>query len=133
MTKETLLAYKSIRRELQGVEEQIAQLREDARSTKGIRYADSPRGRGEPVAAQQRYIERLEELSALYAEKKAQLMENQIAIERAIASLPPELRALMRYRYIDGYGWIRINREMHISKSTAMRWHTAALQKISES
>ncbi|MBQ8514643.1 MAG: sigma-70 family RNA polymerase sigma factor [Ruminococcus sp.] len=130
MTKETLLAYKNIRRELQSIEKQIMQLKADARSVKGVRYTDSPRGRGEPVSAQQRYIERLEELSALYEDKKAQLMESQIAIERAITSLPPELRILMRYRYIDGMRWEDVNAKMYISEPTSKRMHRKAMQLI---
>lgn len=130
MTKETLLAYKSIRRELQSIEKQIEQLREDARSVKGVRYTDSPRGRGEPVPAQQRYMERLEELSALYEDKKAQLMESQIAIERAITFLPPELRTLMRYRYIDGMRWEDVNEKLYISAATSKRLHRKALRLL---
>lgn len=132
MNKETLLAYKSIRRELQSIEKQIEQLREDARSVGGVRYTDSPRGRGEPVPPQQRYMERLEELSALYETKKAQLMESQIAIERAITSLPPELRTLMRYRYIDCMRWEDVNAKMYISATTSKRLHIKALRLLTK-
>lgn len=133
MTKENLLAYKNIRKELKSIEHQIEQLKTDARSVRGVRYTDSPRGRGEPVPAHQRYMERLEELSALYEDKKAQLVESQIAIERAITSLPLELRTLMRYRYIDGLEWFKINTKLNISRDTSMRWHRKALEKISTS
>jgi len=89
-----------------------------------------PRGRGEPISSQQRYIEQLEELSDLYEDKKADFVETQIAIERAISSLPPELRLLMRYRYVDGLKWEEVNEKMHISHMTSVRMHKMALKKL---
>lgn len=133
MTKEELLSYKNISRELEDIKKRINQLKSDAISPKGVRYSDIPRGRGEPVSSQQRYIEQLEELSEIYEEKKTLLMKTQIAIERAISSLPPELASLMRHRYIDGMRWFEINAELNISKDTSMRWHRKALEKISTS
>lgn len=130
MTKEELITYKVKKKELDDIEKRIQHLRCDARSTKGVRYTDSPRGGGEPVPAQQRYIERLEELSALYEAKKAELQTSLIAIERAIASLPPELRLMMRYRYIDGYKWEQVNEMMHISEPTSKRMHRKALKLL---
>lgn len=133
MTKEELITYKVKKKELDYIEKRIQRLRNDARSTKGVRYTDSPRGGGEPVPAQQRYIERLEELSALYEAEKAELQTSLIAIERAIASLPPELRLMMRYRYIDGLRWFEVNSKLNVSKDTSMRWHRKAIEKISTS
>ncbi len=127
MTKKELLAYKNIKSELQDIEKRIDKLRKDARSPKGISYSDMSRGRGEPISSQQRYIEQLEELSDLYEERKAKLVETQIAIEKAISSLPPELRLLMRYRYIDGMRWEEIAETMHISIGTFHNWHNKAL------
>lgn len=127
MTKKELLAYRPIKEELNDLEKRIDKLRKDARSPKGISYSDMPRGRGEPISAQQRYIEQLEELSQMYEEKKSELMKTQIAVERAISSLPSELRLLMRYRYIDGMRWEEIAEIMHISIGTFHNWHNKAL------
>lgn len=127
MTKKELLAYKSIKSELKDINKRIDELRKDARSPKGISYSDMPRGRGEPISSQQRYIEQLEELSQIYEERKAKLVDTQIAIERAISSLPSELRLLMRYRYIDGMRWEEIAETMHISIGTFHNWHNKAL------
>lgn len=127
MTKAELLAYGPIKKELSDLEERIEELRTDARSPKGISYDRQPRGRGEPVSSLQRYIEQLEELSELYEERKAELVKTQIAIERAISSLPSELRLLMRYRYIDRMRWEEIAETMHISIGTFHNWHNKAL------
>lgn len=127
MTKTELLAYKNIKSEIQDIDKRISELRSEARSPKGVRYSDMPRGRGEPISSQQRYIEQLEELSQLYEERKAKLVKTQIAIERAISSLPSELRLLMQYRYIDGMRWEEIAEIMHISIGTFHNWHNKAL------
>lgn len=127
MTKEELSQCFAKRQELQQINKRIQALREDARSTRAICYSNEPRGRGEPIAAVQRYIEQLETLSALYEEKKADLMQDIIAVERAISALPPELRMLMRYRYIDGMRWEEIADIMHISIGTFHNWHNKAL------
>lgn len=127
MTKAELLAYGPIKKELSDLEERIEELRTDARSPKGISYDRQPRGRGEPISSQQRYIEQLEELSQIYEERKAKLVDTQIAIERAISSLPSELRLLMRYRYIDRMRWEEIAETMHISIGTFHNWHNKAL------
>lgn len=128
MTKETLLQCKHKQKELQQLESRIAALRADARNTKAVCYDN----KGEPVAAVQRYIEQLETLSALYETKKADLMQDVITVERAIFTLPSELRMLMRARYILGMKWEVINEKMCISESTSKRMHRKALQLLKD-
>jgi len=130
MTKETLMQCSAKRRELQQISRRIETLRSDARSTKAVCYVGEPKSKGEPVAAVQRYIERMEELSALYEEKKADLMQDIITVERAISVLPSDLRMLMRYRYIDGYKWEQVNEMMYISERTSKRMHKAAMELL---
>jgi len=137
MTKPELLAYKGIKAELEDLEKRIEALRADARSPKGICYSDAPKGRGEPISSLQKYIEALEDLSELYEDKKSELMKTQIAIERAIFSLPPELSLLMRYRYIDGMKWEEVNQKIgevygkeSISEPTSKRLHNKALKRL---
>lgn len=70
MTKEELMQCRSKQKELMQIDDRIDKLRADARSTKAICYGDEPKHHGEPIPAVQTYIERLEELSALYEAKK---------------------------------------------------------------
>ena len=128
MTKETLMQCSAKRMELQQISRRIETLRADARSTKAVCYDNEPKSKEDPVAAVQRYVERLEELSTLYEEKKADLMQDIITVERAIAVLPSDLRMMMRYRYIDGYKWEQINEMMYISSTQSKRMHHAALK-----
>ena len=127
MTKEELLQYRAKCRELQQIRNKIQEIRSDARSAKAICYQDEPKSRGEPVAAVQSYIEKLEVLSGLYEQQAKALVEATIAVERALASLPPELRTLMRYRYIDGLKWETINDLLYLSAPTSKRMHRRAL------
>ena len=132
MTKETLMQCSAKRRELQQISRRIETLRADARSTKAVCYDNEPKSKGEPVAAVQRYIERLEELSALYEEKKAMLQSDIIQIERAILMLPSDHAMLMRLRYIDGMRWEDVNSALFISATKSKQLHREAL-KILES
>lgn len=130
MTKEELLQYRAKCRELQQIRNKIQEIRSDARSAKAICYQDEPKSRGEPVAAVQSYIEKLEVLSDLYEQQAKALVEATIAVERALASLPPELRTLMRYRYIDGLKWETINDLLYLSAPTSKRMHRCALAAL---
>lgn len=132
MTKEELMQCRSKQKELIQIDDRIDKLRADARSTKAICCSDEPKHRGEPIPAVQTYIERLEELSALYEAKKAELQTSIIRVERAIFTLPSELRMLMRARYILGMKWEVINEKMCISESTSKRMHRKALQLLKD-
>ena len=126
MTKETLMQCSAKRRELQQISRRIETLRADARSTKAVCYDNEPKSKGEPVAAVQRYIERLEELSALYEEKKAEWKRFQVLAERAFSQLPEKQRVLMKYRYIKGLEWKQIHDKMGIEKNESMYLHRKA-------
>lgn len=128
MTKETLQQCRHKRKELQQLESRIAALRADARNTKAVCYDNTPKSKGEPVAAVQRYVEQLETLSALYEEKKAELQSDIIDMERGILVLPSEHAMLMRLRYIDGMRWEDVNSALFISSSKSKQLHREALK-----
>lgn len=132
MTKEDLKQCNAKWKELHQIETLVQTLRADARTTKAVCYDNTPKSKGEPVAAVQRYIEQLETLSALYETKKADLMQDVITVEQAIFTLPSELRMLMRARYILGMKWEVINEKMCISESTSKRMHRKALQLLKD-
>lgn len=130
MTKQDLIQCSKKRQELKLLESRINALRSDARSTKAVCYGDKLKSRGEPLAGVERYVEKLEELSAIYEERKADLLHSVIVIEKAISSLPPEQRMLMQLRYIDGKRWEEVNAVLHISHMTSVRMHQNALKKL---
>ena len=76
------------------------------------------------------------ELEALYCERLAAKVAQQLAIERALDSLEdPAERMVMRYRYIDGRGWSSIISELTMlgySERQVYRLHGFALLKLKE-
>ena len=89
----------------------------------------------------ERRIEELERLEAdfevvgplrsLYREKLAELVEGQLRIEKAIESLNPIERELMRLRYIDGADWTEVAATINYEWAQTHRVHAQALRKIS--
>ena len=117
-------------KELHQIETLVQTLRADARSTKAVCYNHEPKSKGEATAAVQTYVERLEELSNRYEQVKENLMKDVQRVEQGIAELPPDLRVLMRYRYIMGFSWEKIAETMHISVGTFHNWHRKALNLL---
>lgn len=53
------------------------------------------------------------------------------AIEHTIASVPdPDEQLLLRFRYVEGYGWTKIGFTMHYSNSQLKRIHRRALKRL---
>ena len=129
MTKEELRRYSSIQRELADIARRMKALEEN-KGCHGMAYGDTPHQRGEPLSEAQRYVEKKETLEELYRKKYRILLEAQTAVENAIESLPPELRRLMRYRYLDGMTCEQVCVEMPCSWDTFHRWHRKALAML---
>ena len=130
MTKEDLKQCNAKWKELHQIEKLVQTLRADARSTKAVCYNLEPKSKGEATAAVQTYVERLEELSNRYEQVKENLMKDVQRVEQGIAELPPDLRVLMRYRYVQGKKWEWINGKMYISESKSKRMHKRALKLL---
>ncbi len=129
MTKEELRRYSSIQRELADIARRLKALEEN-KGCHGMAYGDTPHQRGEPLSEAQRYVEKKETLEELYRKKYRILLEAQTAVENAIESLPPELRRLMRYRYLDGMTCEQVCVELPCSWDTFHRWHRKALAML---
>ena len=87
-----------------------------------------------------RRIEEIEDLSEdlniltplrdLYKEKLQELVDGQMRIEKAIESLNPIERELMRLRYIDGAEWTEVCATINYEWTQTHRIHARALTKI---
>lgn len=106
MTKEQLRQYRSIKIETSQIERRIEEL-------EGIEQDDIT-----------------QPLQDFYREKLADLIEGQLRIEKAIESLNPTERELMRLRYIDGAEWLDICEAIHYEWTQTHRIHARALAKI---
>ena len=123
MTKDDLRRYGSIQRELADITRRLNAL-EESKGCHSVTYGDSPHQRGEPLS------EKKEALARLYRRKQCVLLEEQAAVENAIDTLPPELRRLMRLRYLDGMTCEQVCVELPCSWDTFHRWHRKALAML---
>ena len=106
MTKEQLRQYRSIQIEISQIERRIEELE----------------GHGHDDITQP--------LRELYREKLAGLIDGQLRIEKAIESLNPTERELMRLRYIDGVDWTEVSATINYEWAQTHRVHARALAKI---
>lgn len=109
MTKEELRQYRSIKNEICQIERRINELE----------------GYGNE-------LDITHPLRELYRQKLIELIEGQLRIEKAIESLDPTERELMRLRYIDGAEWLDVAAEIHYEWTQTHRIHARALAKIKD-
>lgn len=107
MTKEQLRQYRSIKIEASQIERRIAEL-------EGCGHYDIT-----------------DPLRVLYRKKLEELVAVQLRIEKAIESLNPTERELMRLRYIDGVDWTEVAATINYEWAQTHRVHARALRKIS--
>ena len=107
MTKEQLRQYRSIKVEISQLERRIVELERIPHDDEIIRP-----------------------LRNLYREKLAELIDGQLAIEKAIESLTPTEREVMRMRYIDGADWTEVAATINYEWAQTHRIHASALRKI---
>ena len=109
MTKEELRQYRSIKLEICQLDGRIKELVQLGR--------DHDR-------------ELIQPLMDVYQLKLENLVICQLKIERAIESLDPTERELIRMRYIDGAEWAEISDTLHYEWAQTHRIHARALTKI---
>lgn len=107
MTKEQLRHYRGIQIEISQLERRIVEL--------------EMMGHNDDVT---------QPLRDLYRKKLQVLIDGQLQIEKAIESLNPTERELMRLRYIDGADWTEVAATIHYEWTQTHRIHSKALNKI---
>lgn len=108
MTKEQLRNYQSLKREIRRLEQRLRALERRPESEEAI----------------------LRPLWEFYKAKLDELTKAQLEIERAIESLTPVERELIRLRYIDDRPWHRVASEIHYSEPQTLRIHGDILEKL---
>ena len=96
----------------------------------GMRYGDTPHGRGERLSPEQSYAEQGERLE--YDLKRCQkaMAGAEKELRRLTAQLPPLQRQLIEEYYISGYEWGEINARHKINHGKSRYHHLKALEKI---
>lgn len=127
MTKEELKQYRSLKREIGLLEENIKTLRTSlfsAPKLDGMPKSNYSADRTSEIIA------KIVDLENLLQDKIDKYIETRTEIEVCINSLPADERLLMRYRYIEGMSWEETAVAMHYSWQHIHRIHGRILQKM---
>lgn len=108
MTKEQLRSYRTIKKEHSHIEQRLRAMENRPESEEEI----------------------LRPLRELYREKLAALVTLQLSIEKAIETLDPTERELVRLRYIDGKEWHQVCAGINYSWQQTHRIHARILKKL---
>lgn len=129
MTKERLQQYRQLQRELRQIQDRIMEVESAMYSPRNQRLTGMPSAHS-AESVMEKLVDKHRELEAMYQEKLMTITEELLAIEKAIATLDPTLRLLMRYRYVDGYRWEDICVRMNYSYQGVHKVHRKALKRI---
>ena len=132
MTKEELKAYQYIKREREHLAEKLEELETAMCLPRSQRLDGMPRSGSSESYIKEEQIDSKEELLALYQEKTTALLGALVHIERAIETLDPRERHLVRLHYIDGKTWEQVAVEMGYSWRQVHRIHGEALEKLKD-
>lgn len=130
MTIETLKQCRKAAVDVRKAANRLAEHRASAGNISGMRYGDTPHGRGEPLAPQEAYMVKLEQLQSELEEKKQVRAPLCLEIRVACASLSRLQKELICGYYIHGYSWEEVNQMLGISKGQSQYQTKIALKKI---
>lgn len=127
--KEYLRSYQSAKREVQALEDAIAELR-DHKISPSMRQPDGmPRTGG--VSDLSGYAARLDELEREWEAKKWEAVDRYHRVCADILAMPEETeRRLLQYRYINGKTWEQIADTMMYSYRWILKLHDRALEHL---
>lgn len=131
MTKERLRSYLDLKNEQAQLRQQLEAIEVALYSPKAQRLTGMPAApsHGNPM---EDMAARHLELMDRYRAKMLELAEEQLAIEKAIETLEPTSRMLLRFRYIDGLPWEEVCVRMNYSWRQTHRLHSRALDALKE-
>ena len=128
MTKADLTELRRLHSACRAIEEHIDRLMSSAE-----RYSAPLSGMPHAPAWQDQmaeYVARLDDLQRRWTEIRTEIEIKGQQLEIELQILGPEEYKIMFMRYIDGYGWHKIQRRMHYSDRQVFRIHAAALTKL---
>ena len=96
----------------------------------GMRYGDTPHGRGERLSPEQSYVEQGERLDGDLKRCQKAMEGAEKQLRRLTAQRPTLQRQLIEEYYISGYEWVEINARHKINRGKSRYHHLKALEKI---
>lgn len=129
MTKKDLEQFLTIKQEIKQLNEQKALLEEQKTSIKSQIITDLPKGGGTVKLLEDIIIE-IEDIIVEIAKKSVELATQMLKIENCIENLESNERRLIRYKYLKGMPYNKIEMEMNYSIRHLKRIHAEILEKI---
>lgn len=130
MKRERLRAFRSLAREGDQLRDQIREVEARLFSAKGQRYTTTPRAASSDGHTMDDAAIFHLQLQDRYRSQLARIEREQLAIEMAIAPLPPEERMVIRFRYLDALRWEDVCEKMSYSWTQTHRIHASALHHL---
>lgn len=128
MTKKDLEQFLSISDEIKQLKEQELLLKQQKTSIKSQIITDLPRG-GEAKLLEDILIG-IEEVQLKIAKKRARLALQILDIEEGMENLESNERRLIRYKYVQGMSYTKMEIKMGYSARHLRRMHAQILEKI---
>ena len=130
MTKEELLKYRGLKKEVEELNERIEMLKEKKTSIKSQIINDMPVGGGEGIDIETLMV-MIEDAIEELIRKEEKLIDTMLEIEECIDGLEDPLeRYILRTRYIDCKNWEEICVLTNYSWRQIHRMHSNILKKI---
>lgn len=132
MDKNDLVGYLILQKEITQMTRILAKLDGDVYSIKSPAMTGMPHAQSSTVggSAQEKLADRTMAVREAYERKITQLRIEQLRIEKAIDSLKPRERWVLRLRYIEGQSWRKIAAETHFDERWVYRIHGMALEEL---
>lgn len=125
--KEYLRGYRSSRRRINRIDDEIIELKELAASVKAIDYSGMPHGNGNQNDLSDE-LARIDSLVEKLGAEKESCIESYVSIEKQIQQIKNEdENDVLFYRYIKGLRWWEISEKMDCSERWVHKLHGRAL------
>ena len=136
MIYEDLLMYNDIKKEIERINERIAELEHRLCNPKSPVLDDIPIRTSSMSSSLEAGVLKLIELKDMYKDLVDKLADRQMTIERSINELvilEPLERDLIRFRYFDSMTWEAIAEKIGYSNRHVFRIHNTILEKLRNS
>ncbi len=121
----------ALRQEVEDLEEAVIRLREKLKKDRMSALSSVPRARGNAQDIFAPMIAALMELEEMYAIRATGYYEHLRRVEIAIASIwKPEMRRIMRMKYILGLTWDQIASKTHFDERWCRELHNRGLRAL---
>ena len=129
MTKKDLEQFLTIKQEIKQLNEQKILLEEQKTSIRSQIITDLPKGGGTAKLLEDIIIE-IEDVIIEIAKKSVELATQMLKIEKSIENLESNESILIRYKYLKGMTYTKIELKMGYSARHLRRMHAEILEKI---